>query len=181
MNPLGVMRNHGTRGMTGSNATFAIQKTTGSHARAQAPAREMQELWFTLARRPWSLLVLVPAGDGASAASVATRLAEVGRHLREMPVTFLIMAETIDYPTAGRIVSTLGSAARQNDSAEGGPASKVVVAIPSVVSEPLGLVVAKAADLVVLCIEKGKTAVPAAQRTIDLIGRDRIAGCLYIE
>ena len=167
--------------MSGSNATFAIQKTSGNQARARAPAREMQELWFTLARRPWSLLVLVPADAGASVAAVAIRLADVGRRLREVPVTFLIMAETIDYPTAGRIVRTLGSASRQDGESEGVPVSKVVVAIPSVVSEPLGLVVAKAADLVVLCVEKGTTGLPSARRTIDLIGRERVAGALFIE
>jgi hypothetical protein len=127
------------------------------------------------------MLVVIPAGSGATAASVAIALADVGRRLREMPVTFLVMAETIDYPTAGRIVRTLGAGGRKEEHSEAGSASKLVIAIPSVLTEPLGLVVAKAADAVVLCIEKGHTTIPDAHRTIDLIGRDRIAGCLYVE
>jgi len=166
--------------MRDPKAEYAIQKTGGRVPRESAAAPEMQELWFSLAHHPWSLLVLVPASEGGSTAAIATRLADVGRRLREVPVTFLIMADTIDYPTAGRIVKALGAATRQDASPEDVPASKVVVAIPSVISEPLGLVVAKAADLVVLCIEKGKTALPSARRTIRLIGRERIAGSLLV-
>jgi hypothetical protein len=127
------------------------------------------------------MLAVIPAGAGASAASVAIALADVGRRLREMPVTFLVMAETIDYPTASRIVRTLGSAGRKDEELESGPASRLVIAIPSVLTEPLGLVVAKAADAVVVCIEKGRTTMPEARRTLDLVGKDRVAGCLLVE
>jgi hypothetical protein len=159
----------------------AIQRVGDRMPRGRPPRREIQELWFALANRRWSMLVVIPVGSGATAASVAISLADVGRRLREMPVTFLVMAETIDYPTAGRIVRTLGAGGRKDEDSEAGSASKLVIAIPSVLTEPLGLVVAKAADAVVLCIEKGHTTMPDAHRTIDLIGRDRIAGCLYVE
>ena len=167
--------------MTSGQPRTAIQRVGDRTARGRAPRREIQELWFALANRRWSLLAVIPVGSGATAASVAISLADVGRRLREMPVTFLVMAESIDYPTAGRIVRTLGAGGRKDEDPEAGPASKLVIAIPSVLSEPLGLVVAKAADAVVLCIEKGRTTMPEAHRTIELIGRDRIAGCLYVE
>ena len=159
----------------------AIERVGGRVPRGRGPRREIQELWFALAHRSWSLLTVVPAGAGASAAAVAISLADVGRRLREVPVSFLIMAESIDYPTAGRVVRALGAAGRKEEGPQADGASKLVIAIPSVVSEPLGLVVAKAADAVVLCIEKGRTTMPEARRTIELIGRDRIAGCLYVE
>lgn len=167
--------------MKGGGPGTAIQRVENRVSGGRSPRREIQELWFALAHRSWSLLAVVPAGAGASAAAVAISLADVGRRLREAPVTFLIMAETIDYPTAGRIVRTLGAGGRSDEKPEAGPAAKLVIAIPSVVSEPLGLVVAKAADAVVLCVEKGRTTMPEARRTIELIGRDRIAGCLYVE
>ncbi|MGA8890108.1 MAG: hypothetical protein WB493_00975 [Anaeromyxobacteraceae bacterium] len=168
--------------MKGGAPRTAIQRVGDQASRGRGPRREIQELWFALAHRPWSLLTVIPVGAGASAAAVAISLADVGRRLREAPVTFLVMAETIDYPTASRIVRTLGSAGRKEDAEPGsGPASRLVIAIPSVLSEPLGLVVAKAADAVVLCIEKGRTTMPEARRTIELIGKDRVAGCLYVE
>jgi hypothetical protein len=39
------------------------------------------ELWWSLERRPWTSLVLVPADRHASAAKHARALAEVGSHL----------------------------------------------------------------------------------------------------
>ena len=166
--------------MSGERRT-AIQRVGDRTTWGRGPRREIQELWFALANRRWSMLVVIPVGSSAMAASVAIALADVGRRLREMPVTFLVMAESIDYPTAGRIVRTLGAAGRKDEDPEAGLVSKLVIAIPSVLAEPLGLVVAKAADAVVLCIEKGHTTMPDAQRTITLIGRERIAGCLYVE
>ena len=169
--------------MTSGEPRTAIQRVGDRTARDRGPRREIQELWFALAQRRWSVLALVPVGSDASAASVAVSLADVGRRLREMPVTFLIMAENIDYPTAGRVLRTLGAAGRKDEDPDAGtgPSSKLVIAIPSVLAEPLGLVIAKAADAVALCIEKGHTTMPEAHRTIELIGRDRIAGCLYFE
>jgi hypothetical protein len=60
------------------------------------------------------------------------------------------------------------------------PAGQVVVAIQPVVVEPLGVAIAQAADAVVLCVELGRTRLKAARRTIELIGRERIAGCFLV-
>ena len=89
--------------MSGEPRT-AIQRVGDRTTWGRGPRREIQELWFALANRRWSILVVIPVGSSAMAASVAISLADVGRRLREMPVTFLVMAESIDYPTAGRIV-----------------------------------------------------------------------------
>lgn len=140
---------------------------------------EYQSLWFRLARMPWRSLVVVPAGEGGSAVAVATALADVGRRLRTAPVTFLVMVGPIDYASAGQIVASV--ARPPDDATEGGaPYGRVIVAIPPVVSEPLGIAVTEAADAVVLCIEKGRTRSPSARRTIKMIGRDRIVGCVLI-
>jgi len=61
-----------------------------------------------------------------------------------------------------------------------GGAEQLVVSIPSVVAEPLGVAAAREADLVVLCLELGLTSLAGARQTIELIGLDRIAGCLLL-
>jgi len=33
---------------------------------------------------------------------------------------------------------------------------------------------------VVLCIEKGRSRLASVRRTIELIGRDRIRGCIFV-
>lgn len=140
---------------------------------------EFQGLWFRLARIPWRSLVVVPADEGGSSAAVATALADVGRRLRSSPVTFLVMAGPIDYASAGKIVESMAAPAGEVRDASA-PYGRVIVAIPPVVSEPLGIAVTDAADAVVLCIEKGRTRSPSARKTIDMIGRGRIVGCVLV-
>ncbi len=140
---------------------------------------EFQSLWFRLARMPWRSLVVVPGDENGSAAAVATSLADVGRRLRNGPVTFLVMAGPIDYASAGKIVASVAGPpveASESKAAQG----RVIVAIPPVVKEPLGIAVTDAADAVVICVEKGKTRTPSALRTIEMIGRDRIVGCILV-
>lgn len=58
--------------------------------------------------------------------------------------------------------------------------SRLIIAIPPVVDEPLGVAVAHHADGVVLAIRLGKTTFEEARRTIDLVGREKILGCFIV-
>jgi hypothetical protein len=60
------------------------------------------------------------------------------------------------------------------------PHARLLISIPAVVSEPLGVAVAQYADGVVLTVHVGKTPLEEARRTIELIGRDRIIGCFLV-
>ena len=60
------------------------------------------------------------------------------------------------------------------------PRTRLVISIPAVVSEPLGVAVAQYADGVVLTVQMGSTRLEEARRTIELIGRDRILGCFLV-
>lgn len=60
------------------------------------------------------------------------------------------------------------------------PSARLVISIPPVVREPLGLAVAHVADAVILTFHLGKTNLAEARRTIELIGRDRIVGCFIV-
>jgi hypothetical protein len=66
------------------------------------------------------------------------------------------------------------------DAAPMPPVGRAIIAIQPVVDEPLGVEVAQAADAVVLCVQMGKARVPAARRTIDLIGRERVIGAVLL-
>lgn len=151
----------------------SVARRTGSADRA------FQELWFAVARKRWRSLVLVPADEGESAAGIAASLADVGRRLRGEPVTFFIVADPIDYGSAARIFAALDST-RQEDRLATAPSGQVIVAIQPVIAEPLGLAATEGADLAVVCVEVGHTRLTAARRTIELIGRERTAGCLVV-
>jgi hypothetical protein len=58
--------------------------------------------------------------------------------------------------------------------------ARLVISIPAVVAEPLGLAATQVADAIVLTIEMGRTKIADARRTIELIGRERIAGCFLV-
>jgi hypothetical protein len=167
--------------MSSVSPPLAIVRSPGTALRAHTPSREVQELWFGLARLHWTSLVLVPADEGESAAALATSLAEVGRRLRDAPVTFMILADPIDYASAGKVIAAVASSRRNGNAPPLEPSGRVIAAIQPVVVEPLGLAVTEAADAVVLCIELGHTGLAAARRTIELVGRDRIVGCVTVQ
>jgi len=59
-------------------------------------------------------------------------------------------------------------------------AARLIFSVPSVLTEPLGLATIQRADLVVLCVGVGHTGLANARRTLELIGRERVAGCLML-
>lgn len=158
---------------SGENQRQSIEKIDSSRP-SGPPNREFQELWFSLARRRWTSLVLVPAGEGESTLNVARSLADVGRWLRQHSITVFLMSDPMDYASANQIVADPLSSTGSGD---GKGDDKVIVSVQPVIQQPLGLAVTYAADLVVLCIEMGRTRVADVRRTIELIGRERIAGC----
>ena len=202
-----LLANAGARGSWGD-----MMRTPG-HALVQngSPAAEaepqsdgavlqaLQELWFVLAQRRWSSLVIVPAGEEGSASELARTLAEIGKNLSDVPVS--AVSVRLLAPGSARALAALANhlrdgqrRLRSRDTIEVGPmhrndrdedhvgpiAGQVIVCVPPVVAEPLSLAVAQAADAVVLKIELGKTRMRDIRRSMSLIGRDRIAGCILV-
>jgi hypothetical protein len=60
------------------------------------------------------------------------------------------------------------------------PGARLVISIPPVIEMPLGLGVAQSADLVVLVVELGRSRIASVKKTLELVGRDRVAGCFVI-
>lgn len=178
-----------------------------ARADGEPPGREFQELWFSLARLHWASLVVVPVDHEGSAAELAQSLAQVGTRLRDTPVT-AIVANRIDYASA-RALADLQPRLRDDrrwpapvevearpvavaaagtptpmrpvrDAALMPPLGRAIIAIQSVLDEPLGVAVAQAADAVVLSIEPGKSRQRAVRRTVDLIGAERVVGCVLV-
>lgn len=180
---------------------LAIERSPGPAARAEV--REIQELWFVLARQEWTSIVLAPAHPDGSAEEIARSLADVGKHLSDYPVTAITVK--LLGPGSARALAALAQHVQRDRERRGfrprvvdvnetnaetepidddgnvvAPAGQLIVAIPPVVVEPLGLAVAHAADKVVLTVDVGKTRMDDARRSIDLIGRERIAGCFLV-
>lgn len=130
-------------------------------------SQELQELWLALAARRWRSLVLVPVHPTGSTASLARALALAARDLGAPSVTPVV--------EGGR---EQGSAlALVEGSAD---TSHVVVAIPPVLVEPRGVVLARRADAVVACVERGRTRLSDVRRTVELIGAERFLGYVLV-
>jgi hypothetical protein len=157
------------------------------------PSRDLQELWFATRRREWRTLVVMPASGGTSALPIAKALGEVGGFIRMSPVQ-VIQAEGMDLGKIASLVIDINSAATSAAWTMNAPMARApggwepsvrldatIVALDPVVSNPLVLPVALAADAVLLCVELGTTQLEAARRTIELVGRDRIIGSVVIK
>jgi hypothetical protein len=144
---------------------------------APLPGFELQELWFSTLRAEWSSLAVVPAHAGGSAYEIARALAEVGTRHRGSPVR-LVKADAEDLLQTAQLVDNLSRSAAQTTVRRGGA---VIVAMEPVVKNPLGMAVALAVDAILVTIELGVTDLASARRTIELLGRDRLLGCVVID
>lgn len=147
------------------------------------PARELQELWFATRRRDWRTLAVVPASPGFSILPIARALADVGSAIRTSPVQ-VVRAEGMDFNKIALLVMHMtsdarGAAARAAWTA-GESEKAMIVAIDAVVSNPLVLPIALAADAVLLCVGLNETKLEAARHTVELIGRSRLVGSVLL-
>jgi len=60
------------------------------------------------------------------------------------------------------------------------PSARLIISVPPVVTEPLGLAAAEEADAVVLSVRMNHSTMGDVRRTIQLVGRDRITGCFLV-
>jgi hypothetical protein len=139
---------------------------------AEEPSREIQWLWFAVQRFPWSSLALVPVSPGRSCRKLAQVLVKVASLESSGSPVSLIDA-------AGVELNDLSSLSAKVASGVAGGRRTVILADP-VTHDPAAVPVARRADAVLLCIELGRAQVADAQRAVELIGRERIIGCVAI-
>ena len=154
-------------------ALHEMQREGSAAGATVGSPQEYQELWFTLSRTPWRTMALVPGDAGGSAKDIAMALANVGRVLHEA-----VNVLAPDYGQGYVKAAELLVQGRPGEVHAVRSVDKTIAAVPPVVTDPLGLKVIAAADLVVLCVETGRTRLSALRRTIELVGRERITGCV---
>jgi hypothetical protein len=132
---------------------------------------ELQQLWFTLLRHPWSTLVVMPGHAGGSSLALTRALAEVGRmHRGSRPM--LIDARGADLGRAPGLIMDMS-----NHVDNGG---LVLVAADAVVENQLGIPLALAANSVLLTVTLGVATHGDLERSMELLGRHRVLGCVTV-
>lgn len=124
----------------------------------------VSRLEYDQARTLTDLQLLVGKERERLAAEGPDPVVDVGRR-RSEPIT--VAPPPVDGEEPGRAIALM-------------PRTRLVISIPAVVSEPLGVAVAQYADGVVLTVQMGSTRLEEARRTIELIGRERILGCFLL-
>jgi hypothetical protein len=132
-------------------------------------ASQAVDLWFKLIRKDWSTLAVVPGHKLGSGLTLASALAEVGSALTQRKVE-LFSGEGHDLvPTTDWIFPR-----RENDRFQR------VIALDPIVSNPMVIPVAQAAQAVLIVVERGAADLGAVRRTVEAIGRHHITGCVMV-
>ncbi|MBF5042600.1 hypothetical protein FGE12_09325 [Aggregicoccus sp. 17bor-14] len=132
---------------------------------------ELQQLWFTLLREPWSTLVVMPSHPGGSSIELTRALAEVARMHRGSP-PMVIDARGAELGRAPHFIIDMSTHVDNG--------GMVLVAADAVVENQVGIPLALAANAVLLTVTLGQADVASAERTLELLGRQRILGCVTV-
>lgn len=135
------------------------------------PPRELQQLWFTLSKQTWTNLAIVPADWGFSARRLAEDLVRVGELHKGGGIKLLDGQALVLNRSAALIL-------QMSDQSE--PVQRIVL-LDALVSNQAGIPVAMAADKVLLVVKLGGTGLPSARQTVELVGEDRIIGCVALD
>ncbi len=137
------------------------------------PTATLLHLWAVLNQRHrWSSLVVVPSHEGGSGLQAVEAILEVATRQGTTPIHFLD-AEGLELGTAQHVVNEMQAYVQQGD--------RVVVLLDSIVSNPVGLEVALAADRALLSVTLGSSDFVSARRTLDLIGKERFVGSVTLQ
>lgn len=128
-------------------------------------------MWLSLLRSPdWASLVVVPADPSVSAKACTDALADVAR-LYDIGSVKVRDATTATAAEAEQIAADLHAA-------DGANRLVVPVAFPLV--DPSGLPLILRADAALVALRFGAADVGSTRVIIDVIGRDRILGCIAV-
>jgi len=141
---------------------------------------DLQQLWFTTLKWDWSSMALVPAGANGSVLKMAKMLAQIANHHSGRPASRsetsgLASSADLAEDITGRFTVYTPTIASDRGK------QRTIIALDPVVTDPAGIPVALAADMALLCVELGRTKIPEAEKTLQLIGRDHFRGCILIK
>ena len=145
---------------------------------AGIPSLSLQQLWFSIQRREWSILVAVPADRDMAVMDFVKPLYDVGRLAMGENLRLVDARDVKLTRTASLILEMTGGGLTRGAGGNGG--ERVLVVIDSVLSHPAGVPVALAADGALLCVEMGKTSIAAARETLQIVGAQRFLGCITL-
>jgi hypothetical protein len=144
--------------------------------RPMSDGYDVHELWYKLASRPWSCLVVVSPERTPDTLRLARSLAQLGTKHRRHPVE-MIDGTQLDLDRADAIAQAVAPAADLGQPAE----PQFVIALDSPIANPVAIGLLAAGDAVLLLLEKGVSRLPQARKIVDITGRERMIGVVLVE
>jgi hypothetical protein len=135
------------------------------------PPHDVSALWYVLVSRPWTSLAVVSPDDGSKAWRLAERFLEVARQ-NQSSVFTAVNILNLNVERAASIAHAVSVVTAV------GQRKRFVMAIDSPLENPIAIRVLSACDAVLLLLEKGRSRIPDAQRTVELVGRERLIGAV---
>ncbi len=133
--------------------------------------RELQQLWFSVLKREWSSLVVLPANPGTSGLTIARELANIATMHRGSEVK-VINAERAELRGSSRLIVEMTSVVRNGQ--------MCIMAVDSVMENQAGIPLALAADAALLLVTLNETDLTNARRTVELVGAQRFVGSVVV-
>ncbi|HUM09606.1 MAG TPA: hypothetical protein VLT82_01530 [Myxococcaceae bacterium] len=159
------------------SSTPAPTSASGTPAEAprraspEPPANDVTALWYALVGRQWTSLAILAPDDSPRAWRLVQKLEEVARAnqyraLKAVKILDLTMDRAEAIAHAVGKVSSLGERKRY------------LIAIDSPLENPVAIRVLSACDAALLVLEKDRSRIPDAQRTVEMVGRGRLIGAV---
>jgi hypothetical protein len=136
------------------------------------PPSAVQELWFATQRRPWLTLAMLAPEATPGVCALATAFVAVGRLTHTGEVDMLSTQGAKLREVSWHLLAMTQAQQR---------GARLVVAADPVVTSPVALPLVRAADAALLVVTLGESGLAAAIRTIEVVGRERILGCVLLD
>lgn len=138
---------------------------------AETPAHDLSALFYTLIGRPWSSLAIISPDDSARAWRLVQKLDEVARANQYRSLKTVDILE-MSLERAESITHAIGKVSSL------GERKRYLIAIDSPLENPVAIRVLSACDAVLLVLEKDRSRIPDAHRTVEMVGRGRLIGAV---
>jgi hypothetical protein len=153
----------------GAAAKERVRSTADAPAAAFPEVGPLQRICLAVLRAEWTTVALVAADPSAPVRPLADALADVSRAYGLRPLRILDGAGAS--PAHVALLQHELSAARAGD-------GRVAIAIDDLRKTPGGVPLVVQADAVVLVVRLGVTALRDVEETAELVGRERVLGCV---
>jgi len=135
-------------------------------------SREMQQLWFYLAREHWSSLAIVPARGVSSPLVMASSLVQIARRSTPDWRCSLIDATQVSPDSVNETVQAIARHAAGRE--------RVLVVVGEVDDNPPAMAIASCCDSAVLCVTLDASDLASSHRTLERCGRADFIGSIVM-